>query len=118
MECIFYRTYRLIVLYLSFLFFNFPELEEIHNQVYAEAGDWLKSIDQVTRQRIHTHYGLMPSPEENWIESADGPAWTWWLLVILPLDTKAQLTILSMNGLRKRLESMQKVLRYLKVKGF
>ena len=101
-----------------FSFLDCPELEEIHNQVYVEAGDWLKSLNQALRQRIHTHYGLMPSPEENWIESADGPAWTWWLLAILPLDTKAQLTILSMNSLLKRLESIQKVLRYLKVQGY
>ena len=57
----------------------------------------------------------MPSPEENWIESADGPAWTWWLLAILPLDTKAQLVILSMNSLQKRLESIQRVLTYVRI---
>ncbi|CAG7835956.1 unnamed protein product [Allacma fusca] len=91
-----------------------PQIQKVHNQVYSEAKDWLESINQVLRQRIHTHFGPMPVPEENWMESTEGPAWTWWLLAILPLDTKAQLAILSMNSLEKRLESIQKVLRYVK----
>jgi len=66
------------------------------------------------RQRIDAHFGTMPLPEENWTEMQDGPAWAWWLLSILPLDTKAQLAILSMNNLQKRLESILKVLAFVK----
>ena len=58
----------------------------------------------------------MPPPEENWMDTTDGPAWTWWLLAILPLVNKAQLAILGMTSLQKRLESIQKVLRYVSSK--
>jgi len=70
----------------------------------------------VIRQRIITHFGTMPSPEEDWMNLAEGPSWTWWLLAILPLDAKAQLAILGMNSLQKRLDSLLKVLRYVKTK--
>ena len=87
---------------------------ETHDQVFVEATAWLKSINQVLRQRINTHFGVMPVPEEDWTELPDGPSWAWWLLAILPLDAKAQLAILSMNSLQKRLESILKVLTYVK----
>jgi hypothetical protein len=82
--------------------------------VFKEATAWLQSISQVLRQRIYTHFGTMPAPEEDWIDLPNGPSWAWWLLAILPLDAKAQLAILSMNSLQKRLESIHKVLRYVK----
>ncbi|XP_021953809.1 LON peptidase N-terminal domain and RING finger protein 3 [Folsomia candida] len=91
-------------------------LRECHENVFKDANDWLQSIDAVIRQRIITHFGNMPSPEEDWMNVVGGPAWTWWLLAILPLDAKAQLAILSMNSLHKRLESIQKVLRYVKTR--
>lgn len=84
--------------------------------MFKDANEWLQSIDEIIRQRIITHFGNMPSPEEDWINIVGGPAWTWWLLAILPLDAKAQLAILSMNSLQKRLESLQKVLRYVKTR--
>jgi Lon protease-like protein len=89
-------------------------LIDTHKKVYSVAGAWLDSINQVLKQRIMTHFGNIPEPEDNWMEIPDGPSWIWWLLAILPLDSKAQLAILSMDSLQKRLDSILKVLNYVK----
>ncbi|ODM99626.1 LON peptidase N-terminal domain and RING finger protein 3, partial [Orchesella cincta] len=93
---------------------DMPIINELHDKVFKEANEWLQSIGQVRRQRIHSHFGLMPSPTDDWRDSPDGPSWTWWLLAILPLDSKAQLAILSMCSLQKRLECILKVLTFVK----
>jgi len=93
---------------------DLQRVREKHDHVLTEAREWLKSINKVLGQRIRTHFGVMPEPEENWMELASGPAWCWWLVAILPLETKAQLAILSMNKLERRLDSILKVLKYVK----
>ncbi|MEQ2169007.1 hypothetical protein GOODEAATRI_020524, partial [Goodea atripinnis] len=42
--------------------------------------------------------------------SPEGPAWCWWLLAVLPLENRAQLTILAMNSLKDRLIAIRRVL--------
>ncbi|KAG7252976.1 hypothetical protein CRUP_036726, partial [Coryphaenoides rupestris] len=39
-----------------------------------------------------------------------GPAWYWWLLAVLPLESRAQLTILAMTSLKDRLVAIHRVL--------
>ena len=36
----------------------------------------------------------MPEVEKNYWQLPSGPAWAWWVLAILPLDTQAQVIIL------------------------
>jgi len=42
-----------------------------------------------------------------------GPNWVWWLTAILPIDSRIQLTLLSMNYLKDRLEALEKILTHL-----
>lgn len=42
--------------------------------------------------------------------SPSGPAWCWWLLAVLPLENRAQLTILAMTSLKDRLIAIRRVL--------
>ncbi|KPP57530.1 hypothetical protein Z043_124736 [Scleropages formosus] len=44
--------------------------------------------------------------------SSSGPAWCWWLLAVLPLENRAQLSILAMTSLKDRLLSIRRVLVY------
>ncbi|XP_029460649.1 LON peptidase N-terminal domain and RING finger protein 2 isoform X2 [Rhinatrema bivittatum] len=44
--------------------------------------------------------------------NASGPAWCWWLLAVLPLENKAQLTILAMTSLANRLLAIRRVLMF------
>lgn len=39
-----------------------------------------------------------------------GPAWSWWILAVLPLERKAQLAILSMISLKERLLAIRRIL--------
>lgn len=39
-----------------------------------------------------------------------GPAWSWWILAVLPLERKAQLAILGMISLKERLLAIRRIL--------
>lgn len=39
-----------------------------------------------------------------------GPAWSWWMLAVLPLEQKAQLAILGMILLKERLLAIRRIL--------
>lgn len=43
----------------------------------------------------------------------NGPACCWWLLAVLPIDPRYQLSVLSMTSLRERLVKIQHILTYL-----
>lgn len=42
----------------------------------------------------------------------NGPAWCWWLLAVLPVDPRYQLSVLSMMSLKDRLIKIQHILTY------
>ncbi|XP_063493871.1 LON peptidase N-terminal domain and RING finger protein 1 isoform X5 [Symphalangus syndactylus] len=42
----------------------------------------------------------------------NGPAWCWWLLAVLPVDPRYQLSVLSMKSLKERLTKIQHILTY------
>lgn len=42
-----------------------------------------------------------------------GPKWSWWVTSILPIEPRAQLTMLSMNSLKDRLNAINRVLSYI-----
>ena len=101
------------------------------------------------RDGILAHYGSIPEVETNYWDHHNGPAWTWWIIAILPLDPRTQvrqsltslicvklflfsvfpwyqiceiwplyflifqLQVLSQTALKKRLEAIQRILRYL-----
>jgi len=55
----------------------------------------------------------MPALEQDYWSSPSGPAWTWWVLAILPLDSQAQQQILSQTQLKKRLEAIGRILGFM-----
>ena len=42
------------------------------------------------RKGILAHYGPIPEVEEDFWDLSNGPAWTWWIIAILPLDPQGQ----------------------------
>ena len=56
----------------------------------------------------------MPRAETDYWLSAAGPAWAWWILAILPLETSTQTQILSQTKLKKRLEAIGRILVHMK----
>ncbi|XP_062991252.1 LON peptidase N-terminal domain and RING finger protein 1 [Elgaria multicarinata webbii] len=88
------------------------KLGELHDFVYNQACSWFQSLRNRFRSQILQHFGPMPEREENIQEMANGPAWCWWLLAVLPVDPRYQLSVLSMRSLKERLIKIQDILTY------
>uniref|UniRef100_A0A8C3AR58 LON peptidase N-terminal domain and ring finger 2 n=1 Tax=Cyclopterus lumpus TaxID=8103 RepID=A0A8C3AR58_CYCLU len=86
------------------------ELLKLHNAVYEQANNWFTSLKDNMKSQILSHFGHLPSKDSDPQASPSGPAWCWWLLAVLPLENRAQLTILAMTSLKDRLIAIRRVL--------
>ncbi|XP_019965035.2 LON peptidase N-terminal domain and RING finger protein 2 [Paralichthys olivaceus] len=86
------------------------ELLKLHDSVYDQANSWFTSLKDNMKSQILSHFGHLPSKDPDPQGSPSGPAWCWWLLAVLPLENRAQLTILSMTSLKDRLIAIRRVL--------
>ena len=67
----------------------------------------LYKIRDLDTQSVSLSLSLSPQATPN------GPACCWWLLAVLPVDPRYQLSVLSMTTLRERLLKIQHILTYL-----
>ncbi|XP_008297631.1 LON peptidase N-terminal domain and RING finger protein 2 [Stegastes partitus] len=86
------------------------ELQKLHDSVYEQANSWFTSLKDNMKSQILSHFGNLPSKDPDPQASPSGPAWCWWLLAVLPLENRAQLTILAMTSLKDRLIAIRRVL--------
>ncbi|XP_063314992.1 LON peptidase N-terminal domain and RING finger protein 2 isoform X2 [Pelobates fuscus] len=91
---------------------EYEELLALHNSVYDQALVWFTSLKDNLKAQILSHFGPMPSKESELQANSSGPAWCWWMLAVLPLENKAQLTILAMTSLKDRLLAIRRVLMF------
>lgn len=91
---------------------EYEELVCLHNSVYDQAYAWFTSLNDNMKSQILSHFGPMPVKEPEPQSNGNGPAWCWWLLAVLPLESKAQLTILAMTSLKERLLAIRRVLLF------
>ncbi|KAK1346540.1 hypothetical protein QTO34_000396 [Cnephaeus nilssonii] len=75
------------------------ELMGLHNCVYEQASSWFHSLKNSLRNRIINHFGPMPDKDADPQINPNGPAWCWWILAVLPLESRAQLPFLAMRML-------------------
>ncbi|KAL8562181.1 hypothetical protein ACOMHN_005166 [Nucella lapillus] len=92
---------------------DLPGILTLQNEVYAATQVWLEGLPTVHKSRIQRHFGNIPPLDPNPGTSPNGPAWAWWSVAVLPLETSVQLVILAMTSFKERLESLKRVLRYL-----
>ncbi|XP_069833756.1 LON peptidase N-terminal domain and RING finger protein 1 [Dendropsophus ebraccatus] len=88
------------------------QLRALHDAVYTQACRWFQNLRYRFRSQILHHFGSMPEREENIQVAPSGPAWCWWLLAVLPVDPRYQLSVLSMRSLKDRLLKLQHILTY------
>uniref|UniRef100_A0A672Y2S2 LON peptidase N-terminal domain and ring finger 1, like n=1 Tax=Sphaeramia orbicularis TaxID=375764 RepID=A0A672Y2S2_9TELE len=89
------------------------KLQDLHDAVYDQACVWFQNLKIRFHNQILQHFGPMPEREADIQATANGPAWCWWLLAVLPIDPRYQLSVLSMTSLRERLVKIQHILTYL-----
>ncbi|XP_075947346.1 LON peptidase N-terminal domain and RING finger protein 1 [Anarhichas minor] len=88
-------------------------LQELHDAVYEQARVWFQNLKFHFHNQILQHFGPMPEREADIQATPNGPACCWWLLAVLPIDPRYQLSVLSMTSLRERLVKIQHILAYL-----
>ncbi|KAG7277695.1 hypothetical protein CRUP_024515 [Coryphaenoides rupestris] len=86
------------------------ELLKLHDSVYEQASSWFTSLCDAMKNQILSHFGHLPTKDPEPQALPSGPAWYWWLLAVLPLESRAQLTILAMTSLKDRLVAIRRVL--------
>uniref|UniRef100_A0A8C6CBF3 LON peptidase N-terminal domain and ring finger 2 n=1 Tax=Monodon monoceros TaxID=40151 RepID=A0A8C6CBF3_MONMO len=89
---------------------EYEELTALHDSVYQQSVSWFASLQDHMKEQILSHFGLMPDREPEPQSNLSGPAWSWWILAVLPLERKAQLAILSMISLKERLLAIRRIL--------
>ncbi|KAG7485219.1 LON peptidase N-terminal domain and RING finger protein 1 [Solea senegalensis] len=88
-------------------------LQELHDAVYEQARVWFQNLKIHFHNQILQHFGPMPGREDDIQATPNGPACCWWLLAVLPIDPRYQLSVLSMTSLKERLVKIQHILTYL-----
>uniref|UniRef100_A0A8C5UK23 LON peptidase N-terminal domain and ring finger 2 n=1 Tax=Microcebus murinus TaxID=30608 RepID=A0A8C5UK23_MICMU len=89
---------------------EYEELTTLHDSVYQQSVSWFASLQDHMKEQILSHFGLMPDREPEPQSNPSGPAWSWWILAVLPLERKAQLAILGMTSLKERLLAIRRIL--------
>ncbi|XP_011378492.1 LON peptidase N-terminal domain and RING finger protein 3 isoform X1 [Pteropus vampyrus] len=89
------------------------ELMGLHNCVYEQASSWFHSLKSSLKNRILNHFGPMPEKDVDPQINPNGPAWCWWTLAVLPLESRAQLPFLAMKSLKDRLNGIRRVLAFI-----
>lgn len=92
---------------------DLEKLQVLHDQVYDQARKWFQNLENRFRNQILQHFGPMPEREADIQATPNGPACCWWLLAVLPVDPRYQLSVLSMTTLKERLVKIQHILTYL-----
>ncbi|XP_006980487.3 LON peptidase N-terminal domain and RING finger protein 2 [Peromyscus maniculatus bairdii] len=89
---------------------EYEELAALHESVYQQSVSWFASLQDHMKKQILSHFGSMPDREPEPQSNSSGPAWSWWILAVLPLERKAQLAILGMASLKERLLAIRRIL--------
>ncbi|XP_004405298.1 PREDICTED: LON peptidase N-terminal domain and RING finger protein 3 [Odobenus rosmarus divergens] len=92
---------------------DYAELMGLHNCVYEQASSWFHSLKSSLKNRILSHFGPMPEKDADPQVNPNGPAWCWWTLAVLPLESRAQLPFLAMRSLKDRLNGIRRVLAFI-----
>ncbi|KAL8180870.1 UNVERIFIED_CONTAM: hypothetical protein K2H54_038246 [Gekko kuhli] len=92
---------------------EYAELIVLHDTVYNQAYMWFNSLKPALKSRILGHFGPMPVKDLELQANPNGPSWCWWVLAVLPLESRAQLPFLAMTSLKERLDAIRRILTFM-----
>lgn len=101
---------------LDLTFFVITELRAMSEKLYGICKKWFTNLPSVQQSQIRQHLGEFPGPETDSNFGPNGTTWHWWMIAVLPLDPRIQLTMLAMTSYKERLQGLGRVLGYLKNK--
>ncbi|XP_074863827.1 LON peptidase N-terminal domain and RING finger protein 3 isoform X2 [Carettochelys insculpta] len=84
-------------------------------------ADGRSVVDSIGKRRFkviqHSQLDGYNTADIEYIEdqkaNPNGPAWCWWVLAVLPLESRAQLPFLAMKSLKDRLNGIRRVLMFM-----
>ncbi|XP_026727892.1 uncharacterized protein LOC113494001 isoform X3 [Trichoplusia ni] len=86
------------------------QLRVLANRIMLKALLWIKTLNAQVKEDIEAAFGSLPPFYETIENTADGPAWLWWLVAVLPLRSEIKVLILSTTCLVKRLLAVSRTL--------
>lgn len=57
----------------------------LHDKVLAKARQWYMGLPEKSKEEILKSFGSMPDLEPQWENIPDGPAWSWYIIALMPL---------------------------------
>ncbi|XP_064125134.1 LON peptidase N-terminal domain and RING finger protein 2 [Loxodonta africana] len=90
---------------------EYANLVSLHDSVYQQSVSWFAGLQDRRREQLISHFGSMPDKDSEPQSHLNGPAWSWWVLAVLPLEQKAQVALLGMTSLRERLLIIRRIQR-------
>ncbi|CAL1540144.1 unnamed protein product [Lymnaea stagnalis] len=86
-------------------------------EIHAMINTWLSKLPSSHNARIRQHFGVLPELDTSFSFSVNGPAWAWWAMAVLPLDSRVQMAMLGMCSLKERLIALKKIVEYMNRRG-
>ncbi|XP_064636174.1 LON peptidase N-terminal domain and RING finger protein 3-like isoform X2 [Lineus longissimus] len=89
------------------------EVLAISKEVYDQSREWFQGLSMQQQTQITSHFGTFPRYDSENPLPPIGPNWAWWVTAILPLDPRAQVSIIRMTNLKERLVALKNVIQFL-----
>lgn len=72
-------------------------LKQLNEMIYKKAHNWYKSLPSHIHNEIHKSFGSMPTLQRNLETITDGPAWSWYIIALLPLNQNLKVKIIFLS---------------------
>ena len=98
------------------MLFIFVGIRKLCAEVYGLSEKWFKSLPNEMRSRINQSFGDFPPMDSDLPLQPNGPKWPWWILNVLPLNPRTQITIIAKCSLKDRLNALKNAVVFLNSK--
>lgn len=82
-------------------------------EVYNTCKTWFDKLVGLQREKIIRHLGEMPDLDEDFQAYPNGVPWLWWMLSVVPMDPRIQLSLLSNTSYKDRLVGIKRIVGFM-----